>query len=78
MVLHRPVELALFIRTWEIRMERDRKCEAARKQWKNRGQQIVENYLTPSRERCSVCGGLGLLVPAREQSPCGSLLPFQS
>jgi hypothetical protein len=46
-VLQRPIETAPFNRTRGIQTERDWKWEAARQQWKNWGQQIVENYLTP-------------------------------
>jgi hypothetical protein len=43
-VLQRPIETAPFNRTRGIQTERDWKWEAAKQQWKNRGQQIVENY----------------------------------
>ncbi len=47
MVLHRPVEPAAFVGTWEIHAERDLKLEAARATAKNRRQRT---YLTDERD----------------------------
>jgi hypothetical protein len=57
----------------EIQAERDRKLEAAREQRKDRGQQIVENDLTPPRAWCSVRGRLGLRCQPASSPRCGYL-----